>query len=262
MTIADGAPATAGTLVVKIGGSTLGAHDTTLADVAALARVGVRVVVIHGGGAEISRWLAIHRVESRFVDGLRVTDASALTVVVAVLAGAINKQLVAQLQALGARAVGLSGADGGLLAGEVERPELGFVGAIGQVDAAVLSALLDAGFVPVVAPLAVGAGGQLLNVNADTAAGAVAAALPGSRLIFLTDVPGVLDAGGSLVTRLSADAGARLRAEGTLSGGMIPKIEACLRAAQAGATPLIVDGREAHALQAAVGPSPVGTLVG
>lgn len=251
-------------LVVKIGGSTLGEHDTALADVAAIARGGGRVVVVHGGGAEISRWLDVHAVPSHFVDGLRVTGPEALRVVVAVLAGAVNKQLVAELAALGVRAVGISGADGCLLAGEVERPELGFVGGIRHVDATVLTALLDAGFMPVVAPMAIAGAParQLLNVNADTAAGEIAAALPGSRLVFLTDVPGVLDRDGRLVERLSAEETRQLRAEGTLKGGMLPKIDACLRAAARGATPLIVDGRREHALAEAVGAAPVGTLVG
>jgi acetylglutamate kinase len=249
-------------LVVKLGGSTLGEHDTTLADVATMVQDGLRVVLVHGGGPEISRWLDVHAVPSHFVDGLRVTGPDALQVVVAVLAGVVNKQLVAELAALGVRAVGVSGVDGGMLLGEVERPELGFVGAVRSVDTGLLLALLDAGCTPVVAPMATTTTGQILNVNGDTAAGEIAAALPRSWLVFLTDVPGVLDGAGRLIERLSAETSARLRADGTLKGGMIPKIDASLRAAGAGTTPLIVDGRQAHALANAVGASPIGTLVG
>lgn len=253
------------TVVVKIGGSTLGAHDTTLADVAALRREGVPVVVVHGGGPEITRWLEIHRVRSHFVEGLRATDAPALEIVVAVLAGLINTQLVAQLAGLGARALGLSGADGALLQAEVEDPALGFVGTLREIDVSLLQTVLAAGLVPVIAPVAIQLGegtAQLLNVNADTVAGEIAAALPGSKLVFLTDVAGVLGGEGTLVRRLTPEESTRLRRTGVLKGGMIPKIDACLRAAAAGSRPVIVDGRQEHALTAAIGPEPAGTLVG
>jgi len=249
-------------VVVKIGGSTLGAHDTTLYDVAELCAAGRRVVIVHGGGAEISRWLQTHQVHSEFVDGLRVTDGATLTVVVAVLAGVVNKQLVAQLAGLGVRALGLCGADGGLLRAEIEDPALGFVGSIRSVDTSLLATLLQAGLVPVVAPVAIqtdGAGGQLLNVNADTVAGEIAAALPGAHLVFLTDVPGVLDGAGTLVRTLTAAQSSTLRATGVLKGGMIPKIDACLRARDGGAQPIIVDGRRSGALSHALGSTPTGT---
>lgn len=257
-------PDQTGTLIVKIGGSTLGAHDTTLADIATLTSEGRRVVVVHGGGAAITEWLDIHRIDSHFVDGLRVTDAPALEVVVAVLAGLINKQIVADLTAAGVRALGLSGVDGRLLVAEREDERLGFVGAIHAVDVALLESLLDLDVVPVIAPIATAqsaAAAQLLNVNADTVAGDVAGALGGSTLAFLTDVPGVLDATGELVADLDATRCAELKASGVLRGGMLPKIDACLRAARAGCRAVIVDGRRPHALAAAVAPNPVGTLV-
>ncbi|MHB8574059.1 MAG: acetylglutamate kinase [Dehalococcoidia bacterium] len=251
------------TIVVKIGGSTLGSHDTTMADIAALWSAGTPIVVIHGGGPEITRWLATHNVESHFVNGLRVTDEPALEIVVAVLAGVINKQLVAQFAALGVRAAGLSGADGGLVDAAVEDPAYGFVGAVRSVDPTLIRSLLAAGFLPVIAPVAMDLRhAQLLNVNGDTVAGEIAAALPGSRLVFLTDVAGVLDGDGSLVERLTPARSAELRVTGVLKGGMLPKIDACFRAAQAGGTPVIVDGRRPNALAAAVGPSPAGTVVG
>jgi len=251
----------ADTVIVKIGGSTFGSGDTTLADAAALHRAGTRVVIVHGGGAEITRWLGIHQVPSRFVDGLRVTDAAAIDVVVAVLAGVVNKRLVAQLGRFGVSALGLCGPDGGVLVGEIENPALGFVGAVREVGVTVLAALLDAGLLPVIAPIAVQRGGdQLLNVNGDTAAGEVAAALPGSRLVFLTNVAGVLDGDGRPIVRLDAAESGRLRAAGVLTGGMLPKIDACLRAAAAGSRPVIVDGRAAHALQQAMAAAPAGTV--
>lgn len=253
------------TIIVKIGGSTLGTHDTTLRDIASLTAAGRRVIVVHGGGPQITRWLDIHRVDSRFVDGLRVTDIDALDVVVAVLAGMVNKQLVAQLTGLGVRAFGLCGADGCLLPAEVERPDLGFVGTLGVVNTAVLDLLSAGGMVPVVAPIALRTGegeGQLLNVNADTVAGAIAAAIPGSSLVFLTDVAGVLDGAGDLVRRLTAADSAQLRSAGVLKGGMLPKIDACLRAAASGSRAVVVDGRQPNALVAAVGREPTGTLVG
>jgi acetylglutamate kinase len=252
------------TVVVKIGGSTLGAHDTTLADVATLVDRGRRVVVIHGGGATITKWLDSHGARSEFIDGLRATDAAALEVVVAVLAGLINKQIVADLAAAGARALGLSGVDGRLLIAEQEDERLGFVGIVRRVNLHLLEALLGLDIVPVVAPIAAASdarAAQLLNVNADTVAGEVAAALGGSTLVFLTDVAGVLDERGSRlreVTRVTAQA---LQDAGVLHGGMLPKIGACLRAAEAGCRAIIVDGRQPHALAAALETREAGTVV-
>jgi len=249
-------------LVVKLGGSTLGAHDTALDDIVALHRQGRRVVVVHGGGAEITRWLELQQIPSRFVDGLRVTDAASLRVVVAVLAGLVNKELVAQLSFMGVRALGLSGVDGGLLQAELEREELGYVGAVCSVDPSPLAAALDHGLLPLVAPIALKRGtAQLLNVNGDTAAGAIAAALPGSTLVFLTDVPGVLDASGALVHRLTPEVRAMLLSTGALKGGMLPKIEAGARAAASGGRTVIVDGRQGHALLAALADDGAGTRV-
>jgi acetylglutamate kinase len=252
------------TIVVKIGGSTLGQHDTTLTDIAALQRAGRRLVVVHGGGAEISRWLAIHQVPSHFVDGLRVTDAEARDVVVAVLAGLVNKQLVAQFARLGVRALGLCGADAGLFAARIGNPALGFVGTEGAVDRAPLDALTAAGLLPLIAPIGLAeteSGSELVNVNGDTMAGEVAAALGRCRLVFLTDVAGVLDADGVLVETLDAAARAHLRQAGALKGGMLPKIDACVLAAKAGASAVIVDGRIAGALAGALDERPRGTLV-
>lgn len=191
--------------VVKIGGSILGAEDTTLEDVVALQRDGGRPIVVHGGGAMISDWLDRLSVTSEFVEGLRATSAEALEVVIAVLRGVISTRLVAQIEALGGRGVGLSGVDGAVVRAERYDERLGFVGRISHVDGSLLDALLDAGAVPVIAPIGLEPPGQPLNINADTVAGEVARAVGAGRLVFLTDVDGLLDAGGACC-RLSTPA--------------------------------------------------------
>ena len=184
-------------IVVKIGGSTLGSHDTSLKDLVTLQNEGVELVVVHGGGNVISQWMQRQGILPRFVGGLRVTDAASLEIVVAVLTGVINKELVSTLQQLGGRTIGISGIDGGLLEARINNPELGYVGQITRVNEEPLRALLDSGFMPMVAPLASHcndgsehAGGPL-NINADTVAGELAFALGAHRLVFLTDVGGL-----------------------------------------------------------------------
>lgn len=248
-------------IAVKVGGSTLGEHDTTLQDLVALQKEGARLLVVHGGGALITRWLAIHNVESRFVRGLRVTDAQALPVVTAVLAGLVNKELVAQINGLGGRAVGLSGADAGLICAHIQDPELGYVGEIDGIEPQVLTALFNQGYMPVVAPLGLD-GGTILNINADTAAGHLARAVGAERLAFLTDVAGVMDGQGRLIPRLSSTEAQRLISDGAIGGGMIPKVEACLLAAAGGVLSVIIDGRQPHALLAVLKSNTLGTRVG
>jgi acetylglutamate kinase len=254
------------TILVKIGGSTLGSHDTTLADVAELARRGMHPVVVHGGGAMISDWLARLKVPTRFEKGRRVTDETSLDVVVGVLAGVVNKQLVRSLQALGVNAVGLTGADGGLLRCRIADEALGFVGEIEIVDTTYLAQLIEQGAVPVIAPIGLlyerfRPMDQLLNINADTAAGAIAAALGASWLIFMTDVGGVKD-GENVIEELDATRARRLMEAGVIEGGMIPKVEACLHAAAAGCRAVIMDGRQEHALLRLIEGGAAGTLVG
>lgn len=257
-------------IVVKIGGSTLGAHDTTLMDLVSLQAGGRIPVVVHGGGAEITRWLNIHGLASRFVRGLRVTDPESLAVVTAVLAGLVNKGLVAALQALGGRAAGISGVDGATVAGTVRDPELGMVGEITSIDLTLVKAVRAAGFIPVLstvgygvapAPEAVATDPPILNFNADTVAGEVAAALGARTLVFLTDVQGVQDPENKVIGEMTAQQAQRLIAEGTASGGMIPKLEACIRACSAGAESWIIDGRVQHALLTVLSASPIGTRV-
>ena len=250
-------------IVVKIGGSTLGAEDTSFADIAALQRDGARPVVVHGGGPAITSWMAKLGVRAQFTRGLRVTDAPSLEIVVAVI-GLINKRLVAELRSAGVDAVGISGVDGGLLRGTITDPELGFVAGAVEADVRVIEALAGAGCVPVVAPVAVSAQEprQLLNVNADSAAGTLAAALAAQRLIFLTDVDGVLNADGRVIRRVPVDTGESLLRSGVVKGGMIPKLEACLAAARAGSRAAVINGTRPGALPAWLSGSLTGTAVG
>lgn len=240
-----------GRLVIKIGGSTLGSADTTYRDIAVLAAREGPPVIVHGGGAEASRWLDAMGVPSRFERGLRVTDEQVLPVVVAVFGGLVNKRIVAALNAAGVRAVGISGADARLLECRLAAPELGFVGEPVKVHPEAVEALLARGLVPVIACLGVVPGeehDQIVNVNADTIAGEVAAAIGASRVVYLTDVEGVRGVGGDVLPRLSGEEARRLIAEGTIAGGMIPKVEACLHALEFGVAAQIVDGRAAGAL--------------
>ena len=253
-------------IVAKIGGSTLGSHDTALADVVELQRRGLRLVVVHGGGALISEWLARHNVPTRFEGGLRVTDEASLEVVVAVLAGVVNKQIVASIFALGGQAVGLSGADGGLLRARVLDEKLGFVGEITGVDTRQLLSLLEDGIIPVIAPIALKWDGaqptaQLLNINADTTAGAIAAAVGARWLVLLTDVPGVRTDNGAIASSLPAGQAEMLIESGVIEGGMIPKVQSCRAAARAGCESVIVDGREEHALVRTIEGEMTGTTI-
>ncbi len=234
-------------VVLKLGGS-VGPGETVLQEVVWLQALGGRPLLVHGGGPLITQWLARIGKETRFVEGLRHTDAETLDVARMVLIGLVNSELVAQLGALGGRAIGLSGADGRLLLASVRDPRLGLVGEVEQVDTPLLTLLLDRGYIPVIAPIAVSATGQCLNVNADTVAGAVAEAVGAQELVFLTDVPGVQDARGARLPRLTAAQCAELAAQGVIHGGMLPKVDACRRAAVAGATAHIVDGRVPYAL--------------
>jgi len=238
-------------IVVKIGGSTLGKHDTTLEDLAELQKQGLSIVVVHGGAQTASDWLFRLGIPTRFVGGLRVTDAESLKVVTAVYSGLVNKELVMGIQALGGKAVGLSGSDGNLLQATIKNSDLGYVGEIVKVDPTPLSLLLEKGYMPVVAPISAGLVDDkmtLLNVNGDTVAGEIAAALTAEKLVFLTDVDGVHDNSGEVIPRLTVPEAKTLLKSGTASGGMIPKIEACLKALTTVPITRIVDGGVPHAL--------------
>jgi len=251
--------------VVKYGGHAMG--DAALAqdfaeDIVLLKAIGILPVVVHGGGPQIGAVLKRLGIESRFVDGLRVTDAATAQVAEMVLAGSINKELVAWIERAGGRAAGISGKDAGLVrARKVERTtrdpgsaieqvvDLGFVGEPESVDTTIIHTLLAAGIVPVIAPVAVGADGHTYNINADTMAGAIAAALTASRLFLLTDVAGVLSKDKALLTDLTPADIAALTADGTITGGMIPKLETCVHAVEGGVdAAVILDGRIGHAM--------------
>jgi acetylglutamate kinase len=236
------------TLVIKLGGSALDNQRDALEDIVWLRGLGAYPVLAHGGGPEINQWLARTGLPRRFERGLRVTDAATLDVVRMVLAGKVNGDLVRLLVSLGGRAVGLTGLDGGLLRARQIAPDLGYVGAVTAVDAGVITALSEAGFIPVVAPLALGEGDTVLNVNGDDAAADLARGLSAAKLLYLSDVPGILDAQGRLLSELNDREVRALIAEGVISGGMIPKAEAALRALETTGRVHIVDGREPHVL--------------
>ena len=251
-------------IVVKIGGSTLGNHDTTLEDLVVLQKQGISLVVVHGGGREVSDWLDRLGIPTNFANGLRVTDAEALKVVTAVLSGLVNKELVVAIQALKGKTVGLSGADGNLLRATIKSPELGYVGEIVKTDPSLLEALLDKGYMPVIAPVSSGSDGDkttLLNINGDAAAGEIAAALSADRLIFLTDVDGVYDDSGRMLSRINVAEAEKMLAAGTASGGMIPKIEACLRALTTVPITRSINGKAPHALLNEINNETGGTTI-
>ncbi len=248
------------TFVVKYGGHAMGSPELAAhfaEDVALLAQIGIKPVVVHGGGPQIGAMLERLKIQSSFVDGLRVTDKATVEIVEMVLSGSISKQVVGAINQAGGRAIGISGKDGRLIeARKLERKvkdpdsniekvlDLGFVGEPSRINAAVLRDLSAANVIPVVAPIGFGAGGETYNINADTAAGAIAAELKASKLLMLTDVAGVLDGEGRLVSDLTPEQARGLIENGTISGGMIPKIETCLDAMAGGVEAAqIVDGR-------------------
>jgi acetylglutamate kinase len=241
-------------IVVKIGGSTFGRGDTTINDIITLQKKGLALVVVHGGGSTVTDWLKKQGVTTKFLYGERVTDLPSLQVVTAVLAGLVNKEITAAINLGGGRAVGISGVDGALIESKVRDKDMGFVGSVEKVNTDLLEALLKAGFVPVVSPVSLYSLDRpanapvMINVNGDPIAGYIAAALGANRLIFLTDVVGVTDKSGLLIPRLAASQAEVMIASGEISGGMIPKVNACLRALKAGSVARIIDGRKPHAL--------------
>ncbi|MFC1998321.1 acetylglutamate kinase [Chloroflexota bacterium] len=248
------------TIVIKIGGSTLGEHDTTLEDIVALQKNGMCPVVVHGGGKKITEWLDKLGVATTFKEGLRVTDEQALEVVVAVLCGIVNKQLVSAINKLGGKAVGLSGFDGGMIKAEVADEELGYVGDVKSIDAGPIKSIIDAGYIPVIAPGGHN-GEHMLNVNADSVAGEIAVALKADEMIFLTDVEGVRDKSGNLFSTLYKEEMGSLMDMEIISGGMIPKIYACLRSLMSVDEARVIDGRQPHALMDVLDGKNIGTVI-
>lgn len=255
-------------IVIKFGGHAMGDPEYVSAfasDIALLDQVGTKPIVVHGGGPQIGDMLNKLKIESNFIDGLRVTDEATISVVEMVLAGGINKGLAAAINKAGGRAVGISGKDAGLItarklttvsrhknnagASAIEKAvDLGFVGQPSHIKRDILDALSAGQLIPVVAPIGTGEDGQTYNINADTAAGAIAAAMRATRMLMLTDVPGVLDKDGQLIAELTVSEAEALIHDGTVSGGMIPKVETCIDAVLGGAeAAVIMDGRIPHA---------------
>lgn len=253
------------TFVIKYGGHAMG--DPELADLFArdivlLKQVGINPIVVHGGGPQIAKMLERLAIKSSFVDGLRVTDAATVEVVEMVLAGSINKEIVTAINRAGGKAIGISGKDANLIQAKrltrtkkdpdshIEQVvDLGFVGDPDVVQADFLKILADADLIPVIAPVGVGEDGQTYNINADTAAGAIAQAMKAERFMLLTDVAGVLDGDKNLITEMTREKAEAMIADGTISGGMIPKVETCLDAVRGGvAAAIILDGRKQHAV--------------
>ena len=253
------------TFVIKFGGHAMGNDnlaDLFARDVVLLKHVGINPVVVHGGGPQIGNMLERLRIKSSFVDGLRVTDSATVEIVEMVLAGSINKQVVTAINRAGGCAVGLSGKDAKLISAvplkrtskdpdsQIERVlDLGFVGDPSHIDPTVLNKFAAADIIPVIAPIGLGEEGQTFNINADTVAGAVASAIGAAKLVMMTDVEGLMDSSGQLVPRLTETEAAAMLRDGTISGGMIPKIETCVADIQ-GKTEAahILDGRVPHVL--------------
>jgi acetylglutamate kinase len=252
-------------VVVKYGGHAMGEEEMAKSfarDIVLMEQTAINPVVVHGGGPQIGGMLDRLGIKSKFAAGLRVTDAATIEIVEMVLAGSINKQIVGFINGAGGRAVGLCGKDGNMvLARKISRSmidpdsqiekivDLGFVGEPEKVDVTVLNQILGRDLIPVLAPLATSREGITYNINADTFAGAIAGALGAKRLLLLTDVPGVLDKSKTLIRELSADEARRLIADGTISGGMIPKVETCLYALEQGVEGVVIlDGRVPHAV--------------
>lgn len=238
-------------VVIKLGGHAMGsdeAMDQFARDVVLMRQVGVNPVVVHGGGPMINEMLGKLGVTSEFVGGKRVTDAATVEVVEMVLSGRVNKRIVQAINNQGGRAVGLSGKDANMMVCDPADPALGFVGEPVEVDPKVLHQMFQGGIIPVVAPLGAGRGGETFNVNGDTAAGAIAAALKADRLLLLTDVSGVKDSAGQVVTELTVDHIREMTKDGTIAGGMIPKTQTALAALSGGVRAVVIlDGRAPNA---------------
>jgi acetylglutamate kinase len=254
-------------IVVKIGGSTLGSHDTAIEDIVELQKSGINLVVVHGGGKLITAWLEKQGIQGHFIHGERYTDQPTLEVATAVLSGLVNKDIVASINRLGGKAAGISGVDGALIEGKIADKEKGYVGAVTRVNTAILETLVQEGFIPVIATIGMNSAQgtddtpKTLNYNSDIVAGEIATAIKAERLIVLTDVTGISDSSGNLLSELTPDEAKTLIASGTASGGMIPKIKACLTALKETAITSIIDGRQPHALLDEIRGKNTGTTI-
>lgn len=236
------------TLVIKLGGSTLEHQRSVLQDIISLHMLGAHPVLVHGGGPYINEWLDKLGLPTRFENGLRVTDAKTLEIVRMVLLGQVNPGLVLMAAQMGGKAIGISGTDGNMVRARIADEKLGFVGEITSVDPAPVQALIEKGYIPIIAPLGEGPDGTCLNINADLVASHLAGALDAEKLIFLSNVVGICRADGSLISELTEVDAKKLINDGIINGGMIPKVSACLDALASVPRVHIVDGREAHVL--------------
>ena len=251
------------TIVIKVGGNAIDTRkEETLLDLVLLRYVGMQPVLVHGGGPEITAMSERLGLEARFRDGLRVTDAATMDVVKMVLTGKVNPDLVAAINRLGGQAVGMSGEDGPCIIAEELDPELGLVGRVVQVNPEPIIAMLERSYIPVIASVGLGYDGNAYNINADTVAAEVAISLNAAKLIVMTDVPGVLGRDGQVLSELTRTAAEDLIARGQVSGGMIPKLQACLRALDGVPSAHIIDGRTPHSvLLELFTESGIGTMV-
>ena len=238
--------------VIKIGGSTLGEGDSTFEDIVTLFKKGWKIILVHGGGKEISNWINKQGIEPQFLDGLRVT----------VLSGKINAEIVSEFQNLGVNAVGISGSSGILKANKLDE-KLGFVGEIVSCDTNLLNNLLDNGFLPIISPMALAndSVNQIYNTNADTAAGVIARELSADNIIFQTDVPGVFDSNRRVIPQMTKNQALDLIQSGIVQGGMIPKIKSCIDALNSVNVGRIIDGRDSGALLSAFTNGNIGTRI-
>lgn len=236
------------TLVIKLGGSTLEHHRTVLQDIIWLRSLGASPILVHGGGPSINEWLKKLNIQARFENGLRVTDAQTLEIVRMVLLGQLNPQLVLMTSQMGGKAIGLSGTDGGMVRAHIVEERLGFVGEIDAVDATAIRKLIEAGYIPIIAPLGEAPDGTCLNINADVVASHLAGALGAEKLLFLSNVAGICRSNGTLISQVTAARVRWLIEDGVITGGMLPKVQACLDALATVPCVHILDGREPHIL--------------
>ncbi len=256
------------TIVIKLGGSLFDTKDTTIEDIVYLQKKGLPIVIIHGGANLVNKWLEKQNITPKFSRGERITGKQELDMVTAVIGGLINKEIVAAIISRGGRAVGISGVDGSLIEGKIRNKEMGYVGNPVKVNHEILIAILEAGFIPVVSPISLNSIDKqpndplLLNINGDTIAGEIAASIQAEKLIFMTDVHGIRDENGNYMQKLITEEAKGLLNSGIASGGMIPKINACLRAALNPSTKcVIIDGNRKNALVKEIEEGNTGTMI-
>ena len=254
------------TIVIKIGGSTLGESDSSLSDIIKFSKENISPIIVHGGGKEINKWIAKQGIHPEFLNGLRRTDKDTRDVAAAVISGLINNTIVSEIQNLGGNATGLSGISNSLFECKLFSKELGYVGQIIKVNSDILKKIINSDSIPVIAPLGLNiysdkTEDNILNINADTAASFISNKMKSEKIIFLTDVEGILDHNKRLISKITKSQANELLKSGIISGGMIPKVEACLNGIQNGGTAHIIDGRDSGALLQCIENKIIGTKI-